>query len=245
MCRRRDEDLASRAVVRGSHDGRVRGWQSLEVSLFRWINRDWAHPWMDVAMGLLTGNSFFVPALLALLAVAVWRAGRKGVVLVVMVGAALAFANACVADPLKDWIARGRPYVVLDDVILRVGRGNPFGSMPSGHAMNCALLAAVGGWYFRGSLWVTVPLAAGVALSRVYNGAHFPTDVLAGAALGVASAALVGFVLDRLWGWVGPRFAPGWAVRMPSLLHPNAPAVVVDSPGAGTSPGPGPGPDSE
>ena len=43
---------------------------------------------------------------------------------------------------------------------------------------------------------MTLVLAATVAFTRIYFGAHFPLDVLGGAALGVAIGASVHLVMD-------------------------------------------------
>jgi undecaprenyl-diphosphatase len=62
-------------------------------------------------------------------------------------------------------------------------------SLPSGHASTsfaCATMLAVAAP--RLALYFLL-LAAAIAASRVYVGAHYPLDVLAGAALGVAIAA--------------------------------------------------------
>ncbi|MFJ7047785.1 phosphatase PAP2 family protein [Streptomyces sp. NPDC101112] len=42
-------------------------------------------------------------------------------------------------------------------------------------------------------------LAVPVAVERVHSGAHYPSDVAAGAALGLASAALVRAASRLLW----------------------------------------------
>jgi undecaprenyl-diphosphatase len=41
-------------------------------------------------------------------------------------------------------------------------------------------------------------LAAGVAYSRVHTGVHYPGDVVLGAILGAATAAMVAVAFDRL-----------------------------------------------
>jgi membrane-associated phospholipid phosphatase len=64
-------------------------------------------------------------------------------------------------------------------------------SFPSGHTAAAAAFAAavVPAWPPAGTL-CAVP-AAMVAVERVWSGAHYPTDVVAGAAIGLASAGLV------------------------------------------------------
>ncbi|MEF9976949.1 MAG: phosphatase PAP2 family protein [Thermomonas sp.] len=65
-------------------------------------------------------------------------------------------------------------------------------SFPSGHAMGSITLAMVLvllAWHTRWRWWVTLPMAAFVAmvgLSRVYLGVHYPSDILAGWAVAFA-----------------------------------------------------------
>ncbi|MCC6233823.1 MAG: phosphatase PAP2 family protein [Verrucomicrobiales bacterium] len=193
-----------------------------DIAVFRWVNRDLAHPALDALMRFLSGNALFVPGLVLTALVLLWRGGPRGLVFVLMLGLAAALANEFVVEPLKDGIQRLRPYAALgDEVVLRVGRGNPKGSMPSAHALNVALMATFVAMLYRRALWVVLPLAVGVGFSRVYNGAHFPTDVLAGAGLGV----VVGFGVLVGGDWIWRRWAPrgrlrGWVRRVPTLRNP-------------------------
>jgi undecaprenyl-diphosphatase len=61
-------------------------------------------------------------------------------------------------------------------------------SFPSGHAATAAAAALALGFLFPRLRVVLIALAAWVCLSRVALGAHYVTDVLAGAAAGAASA---------------------------------------------------------
>lgn len=60
--------------------------------------------------------------------------------------------------------------------------------MPSGHSFSSFCVAEVYGAEY-GRAW-TYPLAALVAYSRIYNQAHWPSDVLVGSVLGVAAGRL-------------------------------------------------------
>ena len=86
-------------------------------------------------------------------------------------------------------IDRHRPYETLHGVHVLVSRTTDF-SVPSDHATAVGAVA-VGLWISDRPLGrVTVVLAALMAFTRVYVGAHYPGDVLAGLALGGLVAGL-------------------------------------------------------
>ncbi|SCK17371.1 undecaprenyl-diphosphatase [Vogesella sp. LIG4] len=99
---------------------------------------------------------------------------------------------------LKAAFAMPRPPLVLPAGsvhLLDVLPGN--GSFPSGHAIAVALLAGLWPQGGRGWSWGGLALVALVCLSRLAIGVHWPLDVLAGAAVGYAVAALAGRVPER------------------------------------------------
>ncbi len=57
-------------------------------------------------------------------------------------------------------------------------------SFPSNHASNTMAFALGFGLFFPIAMWLLIPLSILVGYSRVYCGAHFPLDVLAGWAHG-------------------------------------------------------------
>jgi membrane-associated phospholipid phosphatase len=66
--------------------------------------------------------------------------------------------------------------------------GRPYGelSFPSGHSYSAFAAAEVFGSYY--GRYYTYPLAVLIAYSRVYEGAHWPSDVAFGALCGVVTA---------------------------------------------------------
>ena len=64
-------------------------------------------------------------------------------------------------------------------------------SFPSGHTLHAVGFSVVVLAYFPPLVWLVLPFAVLVALSRMILGLHYPSDVAAGALLGGGVAALV------------------------------------------------------
>lgn len=118
--------------------------------------------------------------------------------------AAVALAGASLASSaLKDVFDRARPSVADPTVIALIGLPGD-ASFPSGHATSAFAAAGVVMALHPALRAPALALAALVALSRVYLGVHHPVDVLAGALLGAAIAAVVVLTARRLPGAPAP-----------------------------------------
>jgi membrane-associated phospholipid phosphatase len=71
-------------------------------------------------------------------------------------------------------------------------------SFPSGHAAAAAGLAAALAYRYPRGRWLFVGFATLAALQRVSSSAHYPSDILFGAALGCVGAALTLWLETRL-----------------------------------------------
>lgn len=93
---------------------------------------------------------------------------------------------------LKSRTTRLRPYQVLGGIRAGIDPLDAF-SFPSGHTLHAVAFTLVAVSYFPALVSVLVPFTLLVALSRVVLGLHYPSDVLAGAAIGalVAQAVIV------------------------------------------------------
>jgi len=91
---------------------------------------------------------------------------------------------------LKPLFDSTRPFEV-DSTITVIDARPQTPAFPSGHAAMAAAYALAGSRMLPGSAWVWWPLAAIVAVSRVYLGVHWPSDVIGGALIGLACAWFV------------------------------------------------------
>jgi len=91
---------------------------------------------------------------------------------------------------LKPIIGRDRPFVGHDEIrVLLMPGATP--SFPSGHATQAIVGAAAASLAVPSLRIAWWSLAAVIAVSRIFVGAHFPLDVLAGILLGAFLARLV------------------------------------------------------
>lgn len=131
-------------------------------------------------LGTLTG------ALVVALAVGVAtrRLGPRPAIAVLLAAVSARWFGAV----LKELIERPRPSVVLDDLTVRSQLHNF--AYPSGHAAVAFALAQTTAPLVGPRRWVLFAVAGAVAVSRLYVGVHWPTDLIGGAALGVIVGAV-------------------------------------------------------
>jgi membrane-associated phospholipid phosphatase len=174
------------------------GLQRLDGELFRAING--LGPGPELLWTVLDPHTRNYVLLIALAVVAA-AIGRSRQVLNVfarvMTSALLAWG---LLEAIYSVYDRARPEetVAAGEISLNGHSWAHLNSFPSGHMAITAALAIATALAFprlRTALWIYV---AAVAFTRVLFGAHFPLDVVAGTALGVASALVVAVAFERI-----------------------------------------------
>ena len=105
----------------------------------------------------------------------------QGVILLAGLAAGVLVGNVC----LKNLIARPRPCWLDDSVKLLIPVPTDY-SFPYGHTLSSVIGATVLTKTNRRFGWAAIPLAAIIVFSRLYLFVHYPSNILAGAVLGVA-----------------------------------------------------------
>lgn len=90
---------------------------------------------------------------------------------------------------IKSFTERPRPFVKSDNIVLGTAPLDQY-SFPSGHTLHAVSFSLIATHYYPELAWLLLPFASLVAMSRVVLGLHYPTDVLAGAGLGLGLAVL-------------------------------------------------------
>ena len=185
----------------------------MDWSLFQHINSlsihtAWAH-------GLFSAFADYGIVLFALLLAVAGVMSLRQSNHVLLAGTAWsALASVCALalnQPVASWVNRARPYAAHPSILTLVHRGTD-PSFMSDHAIVASAVAAGLILVVKKLGVVAIVLALAMAFTRVYVGAHYPGDVLAGLTFGTAITLVGAPVAGRLllplsqralqWHWV-------------------------------------------
>ena len=191
---------------------------SWDFDLLHRINREWTSPLLDYLMPALSAIDAWIPFLAIIVIIAAVRGGKRARLMLLCIAVAVGLADGVVCKSLKSAVGRVRPRDSMSGVMIRdLAPGKPAvarlfktpvskvsttpedkdargKSFPSSHVANMFALATVVALFFRGWGMVAFLMAALVAYSRIYVGAHWPSDIPPSIGIGL----LIGWAVVRI-----------------------------------------------
>ncbi len=174
---------------------------SIDQSLFLFINKSLANPVTDFLMPILTSDNLLRVLYGAAMVILLWKGDKKLRWMVLFSAVVLLFTDQISSAILKPYFERLRPCHVLENINLLVGCGGGK-AMPSSHAANVFGQAVLFSLHYKAARWYLYTFAILVSLSRVFVGVHYPGDILTGAILG----AIVGLGISKSMTFLPKQF---------------------------------------
>jgi undecaprenyl-diphosphatase len=212
----------------------------MDQTIFHLINERWTSPALDLFMAAISNVEIWKPFLVLLVLYALIFRGFKGRAFVLTVLVALLISEQALVRPLKAFVDRRRPKQTQRVRMVQLAKARPEfmtllkkpqirysdetdrtksgPSFPSGHVTNNIIIATLCALFFRpwGALYFVV--AAAIGYSRIYLGAHWPSDVLATFFMAAGEALLIAALVELLWKTAGRRLVPTIYAAHPRLI---------------------------
>ena len=173
----------------------------MDQAIFHLINERWTLPALDLFMAAISDVEIWKPLIIVLALCILIFSGFKGRAFIVCLALALMVADYFLVSTLKTAINRRRPKQVQKVRMVQLERTHPRfltlfkkptirysdetdreksgPAFPSGHVTDNVIIGTICVLFFRRWGWLYFILAAAIAWSRIYLGAHYLSDVVA------------------------------------------------------------------
>jgi undecaprenyl-diphosphatase len=214
----------------------------MDLELLYLFNRTWTSPALDWTMAVASCVAVWMPFLILAGGLLLIFGSFRVRAFIICVGLTMGLLDGLSSKSLKKAVGRPRPNDVRADVrmvdvakasprllalakplkikMARPSSERPVGgnSFPSSHVVNNFAAATLAIVFFRRWGWLALLPAGLVAYSRIYVGAHYPSDVLVSIFLAAGQALLLFLLFAWAWKKLAPRLFPKAAEAHPTLL---------------------------
>ena len=176
---------------------------AFDAYFYQLINQKLCADWLDLVMLRFSDKLFWTPLYALCIYFMVKEFGKKTWLILLFLLISVAASDRFTSGFMKPYFARVRPCHELS-LTPRIPEGvscSETGSMASSHAANhfafAIFMVLLYGFKKRSNTIFWLLWASVIGYSRVYNGVHYPTDVIVGGLIGAALA----FLSFQLYKW--------------------------------------------
>lgn len=169
-----------------------------DITVFKFINQTLSNHFFDIFFPLLTdldeSKIFKITLAIILSGLFIWKFKRTGVTYFLFLVLTLSVSD-FVGGQVKKAVERPRPFQLVEQTsAIQRAEGKKNRSFYSNHSSNTFAVATYVSAFFPPVAPYLFTAASVVAITRVYCGVHFPSDILMGALMGI----LWGLIISRL-----------------------------------------------